>query len=1701
VSRWEQLDADREAEALARIDELTAKSEKPRPAQRRVPRNAVTALWARFNAAFVARDDDALADCFSESFESTDHSTGTTYGRDGVLDSVRRLRRSRGAELRHEALATLGESLALARRSVSATGTGSGRFDVGPYEGQGITTSELDDGGRFARSEHFSLDRMGDGVVRLYDWYADEQPVGPARNRATAIGRSMAAMLATPDLALRAAAFAPEIEFIDHRIVGVGSVRGANAVLRAIGALHDLVENVGTRFDDVIDVRPDAIVLRWTHFGTTRDGGGRFERSLAHLWIFGADGMLTRWEQTEGERVDELLARLDALLAVPLASGFENAAAHAMRAFERCWRARDWAGARATFHDAHQMDDRRKLMRLSVSGETFFANERMLFEDTASDWQSVLLATRGERLALFRVTFTATAAGSGPMEVEMLDLVEVDTAGRRTALVVFDTDDLDAAHAELDARFDRTETAWVPVFQRMFASRDWDAFPTLYAPNIAGHDHRPVGWGKRQGVAARIQPLHALVDLARDVRLRLDHLRTSDLGELFQGAWVGTRDGGPFEIPIVAVHALDEHRKETRFDLYDPAQIDQALARFDELRTAAPPRSPFANAATRAADRLTKLVSARDWQGYVHVLGADSRYSDRRKLALLELDRDGVIEFSQSLREVSSIAVISELIATRGNRLALVRWLIRATGGDVGPSEIDTLSLFEMNDRGEVATTVRWDADDLDAAYAELEARFDAGEAAEHPLAWSAAQAGNRALSNRDWEAFAALFRPDLVGHDRRLLGWGTLHGPAAWVEMQRVLVDLAPDVALRRDHVRISTRGLLRQISQSGTRDGGAFERTWVNVAELDEHAKIRRIDLYDLDQLDQALARFAEISAARPPRARSFANAATTVFDQIIAFWSARDWDGYRRLLPPEFRTSDRRRMVLLELDRDQLIAHTRQLGDMGSNRIESDLLATRGDRLSLSRGRIMVSGDEVGPSEIESLFLHETNERGQPFASVRFDADDLDAAYAELDARYDAGEARQHARAWAALREVTHALDSRDWSALLARPSSFRTHQDHRPLGFGTLSAAEGLAAQRALVDLAPDVRYRWDHLRLSERGCLLQMMQTGTREGGVFENESINVYELDATGKFLSTHVYDVSALEQARAHFEAIGAAEVPRAEPFANAATRAWQARNAAWVAGDWERFAQLTPIGFRCLDRRRMFLLDLDREQYLEFARSLGERRARGLDSQVLATRGDRLALTRDRTLVSDAEIGPSESERLNVIETDERGEAVAIVRLDPDDLDAAHAELDARYDAGEAANNHGGWAQLRALHRAVESRDWEAVAALCASDLVRDDHRLLGFADTGGPAAFVEVHRALVDLAPDARPRYNHVRTCNRGSLFECVWHGSRDGGAFEILLLGVSELDLRGAVCRYDIYDLDQLDHAEARFAELAPDPLRIPPNAATRAGARQKEAFEARDWAAIRAQVGEGFGFEDRGRRALISGDFETWLSSMQFNSALPGFDSRIELIGTVGDRLALYRMVWTGGSEGGYFENARLRVVEVDAAGKLHAMIFYDGEDRREAFSEAQRRFSIGEAAGFEGQAAIAAFNTAASHMDWAAMRERMAPDAIYMDHRILGLGTLTADAWIESVRALIELAPDVESEQFRIVCWDRRGRVAVRRNFGTNLAGGPFENVFIDFALTDGERIQRLEIFDLDDLERAIARFAEHCASRAETAK
>jgi class 3 adenylate cyclase/tetratricopeptide (TPR) repeat protein len=280
-------------------------------------------------------------------------------------------------------------------------------------------------------------------------------------------------------------------------------------------------------------------------------------------------------------------------------------------------------------------------------------------------------------------------------------------------------------------------------------------------------------------------------------------------------------------------------------------------------------------------------------------------------------------------------------------------------------------------------------------------------------------------------------------------------------------------------------------------------------------------------------------------------------------------------------------------------------------------------------------------------------------------------------------------------------------------------------------------------------------------------------------------------------------------------------AAVSRAEDPAhieNTVTRADRALERAWAGHAWEDYCACYAPGFRSIDRRALMQLEVDRDTMLAGLRPFfdaGVERS----SQVLATRGERLALFRTGLRGSAGQSGPSEVELLQVIETDAQGYRIAAVAFETEAQQAAYAELDARHAAGEAAPFGPVGAAMRAFAEALAKRDWGGLTAQCAGDLVVQDHRRLGWEILRGPRAYVAALRALAELAPDTRMRLDHVEMGSRGYLVLTTWVGTREGGRFEeepSLIVG--ELDEAGRVRRFDQYDLDRLDEARTRFAQL-------------------------------------------------------------------------------------------------------------------------------------------------------------------------------------------------------------------------------------------------------------------------------------------
>ena len=163
-------------------------------------------------------------------------------------------------------------------------------------------------------------------------------------------------------------------------------------------------------------------------------------------------------------------------------------------------------------------------------------------------------------------------------------MVEINADKRIVARVAFDLDDIDAAFEELDTRYLAGEAAahartW-SVIAAGYASLNRYEVPES-APDYVNIDRR-----LRATFAAgdMAKNLRAAWDLAPDLRGYIETVhRLSDLGAVVTHAAHGTSHQG-LNAEWRGVHLLTlDAGMVNRCEMFDEADLDAALARFDEL--------------------------------------------------------------------------------------------------------------------------------------------------------------------------------------------------------------------------------------------------------------------------------------------------------------------------------------------------------------------------------------------------------------------------------------------------------------------------------------------------------------------------------------------------------------------------------------------------------------------------------------------------------------------------------------------------------------------------------------------------------------------------------------------------------------------------------------------------------------------------------------------------------------------------------------------------------------------------------------------------------------------------------------------------------------------------------------------------------------------------------------------------------------
>ncbi len=145
-----------------------------------------------------------------------------------------------------------------------------------------------------------------------------------------------------------------------------------------------------------------------------------------------------------------------------------------------------WDEVEQLFAPESFVESRRKIVgftQIDLQTDDWPHETRRVLETGAVRLNQVVIAVRGERLALARLVVGTADVSPGAPHDEFLQLYGIDEEGRIALQVWFDLEDIDAALAELDAAHARFEEQHPRPPLENAASRADDRLITLFADN------------------------------------------------------------------------------------------------------------------------------------------------------------------------------------------------------------------------------------------------------------------------------------------------------------------------------------------------------------------------------------------------------------------------------------------------------------------------------------------------------------------------------------------------------------------------------------------------------------------------------------------------------------------------------------------------------------------------------------------------------------------------------------------------------------------------------------------------------------------------------------------------------------------------------------------------------------------------------------------------------------------------------------------------------------------------------------------------------------------------------------------------------------------------------------------------------------------------------------------------------------------
>ncbi len=1528
---------------------------------------------------------------------------------------------------------------------------------------------------------HWSVEEVDDTgrlrSVRQYEHVADAADALDTRwgelDRATlpSAGVDQLRWIRHVDIESMATNTAADFQLVDHRELGFPSsdrdqyIEIFSAAAELIRADVLVVRNVRASCADgwVVDI------------SQVRDtGGGHWYVGSICVVTF-RDGLLHRLEQFSDGDLDAAMARYHELVGIappavasPTQDEPWNDADRWMRQaieLRSAGRFEEWA--RCFDEDVVWVSHR------AITGGSYHGRDEVSAAYGANDlgvsMSAEPLATRGDTFALQRHVWRYDEPD---IEFEFLLLTRWSTDGLLTEAAVHDLVDLRAAVEQLDewylhelAPIDAARMRATSAYFDAVNDRDLDRAVSTLASDVVSTTHRPVSWGTldRDGVAAG---LASITEFDGDVVYSIERLEfigpseivvasrlqfTDRSGNVMVDRWVTTKRCHPAS----GLTALMEHVL--------PDRIDDARATSTRLaaESNADPMVSSAVIAGGLGNALVRFGKPHDFQRLLaddfSATLADGSTVTRDDIA------SGVVDPSRlGLGRTDRRA-----IAAMSDRLALLY-----IGADDGAAR---WSVEEVDHEGRISRIRQFDGHEIVAAANYHEAQLLANHREDQPL-WSEADAGFcRAHRERDLAQLEVCLHAEFVLVDRRELGYSSVDRQT-FIDLFAV-ESVGISALIVQELVDGSERVGVSRTTQFTLGDSGGLWESVITLSVLEHReGKVARLELFQDDDLDAAMARFHELDGSEAPADTTWNRADRAGREFALAVATGRVGE-----VPVDdlVVVEDRRSMLSNTYNgRDSVIDGWRTTGTVRPWNVEFDTLAVRGDDLALIVGHFSKVDDP--DTSIENVLVIRVNADGLIDRAVMFDPEDLAAAVDELNRLHletldalDAGQRDIYHHAYAAL--TTGDLDS----AMAVIDPEFQ-FIDHRPLGWGTFDAS-GMRERFRTITENPDhiVYLTRFHGITTTRGCYSARNRVQGADGAILDEDLLFVVSFDpVNGLMVRTDQFEPDDVEAALAQLDDLESTQPPRTP--ANRAVIAGGLANHRARLPQLDRFLDCLNEDFTATlpDGAAVTQSDLRAGTVSPDALGFGV-----TDRGVIAARGERLALLR------------IEGAHWSIEEIDEHDRLVRVTLFDNDDLLAARNTFDevARAMPDAEAIPPVLWAWLRAH----ANYDLDGLETLTHDDVSMVDHRQLGYAPMAGKIdAWALIRSGLDDETLRGVPVYGvtlmtseHAAVIRGGIWFPAGSDDYWESNPF-IGVYGCSADKLRTV----DLFAEHDLDAALTRFQELAAEALADTSwNLADRVG---------RDFASEIAtgRVGETRLIAEHvivsDRRPMLSNTYtgrEAMVDGFRTTGTDRPWQVEFDTLATRGTNFALMAQRWSKVDDPGT-SLEHLSVVRVDSDGLIDLAVMFDPDDLASAVDELNRLH-------LETVDPIEAGLWELGHIHYDAINDGdpaaalvvYDPSAVFVDHRLLGWGSIDFEGMRERFSTITAMAHDHLTYMRRLHAQTPEVACATGRNHYVTPEGIEIDDDILSVFTTDPATglVLGTEQFDPDDLDAGLARFDE----------